>query len=677
MRGPMLKHISPIILLLLLSLVSINAQIVDTAPVVAGPIAGQVYLQSDTEIHLAWSDVENEDGYEIEFEITDLLDQATSVTIYSGTNEIELTLDSISFYNHVQFTIGKYSLRVRGFTGSLPSTQPGPWSQTVEFRVNNALPHSSLPDLYPSGSPDGVIDSNDVLAFSSQWYQISSAAQFNPTADYDGSGRVDEKDLLDIIDIISNGPPTASLPKVNLTWPTDGSYYSLAGILGGHSDLLVQWNPVNGAFGYVVSVEYGYYKQQAGNYLTVVNEKFVPQPAGMPEKVSTCISSFVTVSSLYNIRVAAVDEYYIRSEWSDIHRVSISDAVTPTPTPVLENRTLDPVQLVFPTTDSTFQVSDLRFVPFRWTRATKNGVPLPDDDVEYQFMLGFEYPPDPNGIRMIPLQGGQIVSSTGISGIHQSKAQLYYWSVFAKQKSTGEYSPSMNDPDFVLLPPPGNFPNAAFHLVNDPLVPIPGNVALARNHLMRSPWNSAYKGYYDFFAFAFAWNDTPGPGKTFANLADMDNSGLVDKKDLITFDSLYRGGNLVFNHPKFPNPPVLKDPQDSISRPNNDVDVYFSWDPVPDAAMYQIVVFGPTSVEISGNIYVSDPRFWARSYIVLDEQREPVPWVQLSGGLMTLPGIIGEFKWKVRALDADGNSSLFSETRKINITDPFAGKAGK
>ena len=654
--------------ILLLTLVATFASAQPVAPTLVSPGDGYLFINRPPDIDpgvgvpLAWNDVAGESGFEIAVRFLPYGDSGGS-----ETRSFFASADA-KRYNLVHFDpqltvleLGRYFWKVRGFVGPQGSpTAVGPWSEEWSFHLYADFPFNQLPDAYPRDAGDGKIDYRDVLAFATQWHKTSGSDPggtdpYNPNADYDHSGRVDAQDLLGLITYFGGGEISSTLPQVNIIFPHTFPVLRvpLSSITSGNFIVEVWWDRVPAALGYIVRVEFN----------SQVEEKFVlnPSAAGI-STVTTSINEFIVIDSLYNVKVAAVDKNFIRGEWSDYRRVDVPNdgSVTPTPTPVLQDRTLDAITLLYPPEGQVIYQKDLRLVPFEWTRATRQGTPIPENDVRYRFILGIENGGAPNGIQIFALD--RYLDDPMYVGEPQTGLLHYYWSIRAEQISTGEFSPSLVDADFTPVPDPADVPYyGSYRVVGTPIVPIPGNITSYRYHRPRaSNYDVLSASNADFFAFALAWRDPPGQGKTFAQLADLDNNGQVDQKDLLSYVSLYRGGNLLFPDPELAHAPVLVGPADGVVRPHNNIDVFFEWEDVPGATHYQVVVYWPPRDRSAPN-YAT-----AEAFYVSDRGGTRIPWKTLTGGVMQT-NVVGDYYWKVRALDDERHTSAFSEWRRLTI----------
>lgn len=670
--------------LCLLGLGPLWAQNVTQAPPLTTPPDGQVFINQPPTIDpgvgiaLRWSDVANEEGYEIDITFYPEAGGATqSHTRYAAQNAELFALVSLQT-GGVTPELGRYVWRVRGYRGSQGApSQTGPYSEARSFRVVAEFRLLDPPDVFPRAAGDGQIDRRDVLAFATQWYKVSAgdpggADPFNPRADFDASGRVDELDLLALISYLQGTQPRVILPRVNLTYPdprlSERPRVLLSAILSGAVQMEAVWDRVPEAFGYVLEIVFG--EQGAPQQ---IKSKFILNPSGPVVSVTTTLNEFLKVALLYNVRVAAVDAAFAQGPWSDYGRFEVLNdgAVTPTPTPNVANRTLDPVQVHFPPAGERLFRDDHRLLPFIWSPATKAGTPIPSNDVNYTVVLGIAQPSAPSGVQVFPLGSRPVVSGTSYLGEGNTGDFQYYWSIRAQQISTGEFSPSLIDPDFSLAAPTPSVPYySSYHLTSVPVVAIPGNVSRYQFHepgVYRSIAQATGQVSQDFFAFALAWHDTPAPGKVFAQLADLDGNGLVDARDLLQYVALVRDGNLIPDA-KFPSPPQLLGPPDGVARPGNDLDLFLEWTVVPGATRYQVVVFFPHEVP-PGQSY---PTAEAFIYYAPAHQIQPrMPWKsvdRITGRMVYVR--YGEFRWKVRAMDDAGQTSAFSETRRFTVTPP-------
>lgn len=657
------------------------AQDVTQAPPLLAPPHQQVFINQPPVIDpgvgvaLKWQDVANEDGYQIAVNFYPEGSNTPQAHVLYAPADSEV-YNLVSLSGGITPALGRYQWRVRGYKGTPPNiTQQGPQSEVREFRVVASFQVRQAPDIYPRPTPgvtvggDGKIDRRDVLAFATQWFKTSSGEPgtdpYNPKADFNGDGAINEPDVLGLVGYLQGAQPAVVLPKVNITYPpsTPTLTVPLSSILSGAFQVEAWWDRVPEAFGYIVHLEFGVPAE--------TRDKFVLNPAGAVSTVTTTLNEFIKVSSLYNVQIAAVDANFVRGEWSDFRRISVPNdtTVTPTNTPNVANRTLDPVQQLFPPPGEAVYAGDHRLVPFIWKPATQQGTPVPQNDVRYQMILGIEAVGFPNNIQVFPLQDRHNVATTYYIGETNSGRFKYVWSVRAQKLSTGEFSPSLVDPDFTPVPTPTVHPYYSYYnLVDTPVVPIPGNVTRYQFHepnVYRSNQQRISRVNQDFFAFALAWGDTPAPGKVFAQLADLDHSGLVDSRDLLAYIYLTTHGNLLFPDPEFPHPPQLLGPADGVTRPSDNLDLFLEWTAVPGATRYQVVVFYPKETE------PQYPTAEAFIYYAAAKQIQPrMPWKVIDATGKMRWNILGEYRWKVRALDDAGRTSAFSETRRFTVVPP-------
>ena len=286
-------------LALLLAPLTVRAQQVTEAPALTGPFDGVIvpYTEAGQSIPLGWTDVDNEQGYEIEIALVPIAGQPTTETRTTSANagSYDLTVFPLATGG---LSTGTYTWRVRGFRGPHGApTQVGPWSPARTFRVYLGLPYEDRPDIYPN-RPDNRIDYRDVFSFALGWQSSEAEGDYKIAADLTRNGRIDATDLRGLVSYIKTGDYDALLPEPVIIVPaTPDSTWDFDAVAGG-TTVTLTWQRQS-AMGYHVNIAY-----VAGS----TDEDFlvfVPDP-GQGNTVSLVLDPYIVEPALYNVRVAGI-----------------------------------------------------------------------------------------------------------------------------------------------------------------------------------------------------------------------------------------------------------------------------------------------------------------------------------------------------------------------------------